>query len=681
MIEKAISESVDVNNLVNKEEYLIETYSTTSNQIIIFVSSFILILSIVLIIIFVIYPLIKSKMTPSSSPGTKQPATQQPATQQPATQQPATQQPVTQQPVTQQPVTQQPKQNCLINHKVAKGVCVECEKGTNSSVLVSIPGNDTSCDPIKCGVDFKVDEYKCVPCPPGTKSPNIKFATNGNTTCDPIFCNLDERVLGNKCVPCPPGTTSKVVHDASGGNTTCDPILCKIGERVLGNKCVPCPQGTTSKGNDNASGGNTICTNENSVCGVNQYVSSKLECTACPPGKTALGGNKVSDGVTTCISTLCGFNQYVSDHRCLNCSGGSLSDFGSDASGEDTACFYRKSFFETSELLSLYLKTPNTAKVLQYYDSTKNSTEKLILPVGKYTNFIVSYKLISNSTLENGTYVNIEIGIRDKLGNVKTKRTKSIPMSDARAGKLQSSWITNNPQVYIDGNGGDEAYIKCNSTNFDYSFDIKEGDISLNNYPKDQSYYVSTFLGFHSYQKCPAGSYCVGLNRYQCPPQTSSPEEGATVQSQCNPIDIYGFYGITNGATPFIDLGVKKYQYTDMTGPNTVTPIDFTEALSDTGQSIGSDNRQLYLGWDIDGLSYIKTEKQTSTNTIENFYERICRNDNNCSGVIKSTDGNLYAVDIDDYTPYNFMYSTSGTNRSSRYKYENAGSVILTKAV
>ena len=113
-----------------------------------------------------------------------------------------------------------------------------------------------------------------------------------------------------------------------------------------------------------------------------------------------------------------------------------------------------------------------------------------------------------------------------------------------------------------------------------------------------------------------------------------------------------------------------------------MTPIDFTEALSDTGQSIGSDNRQLYLGWDIDGLSYIKTEKQTSTNTIENFYERICRNDNNCSGVIKSTDGNLYAVDIDDYTPYNFMYSTkTGTNRSSRYKYENAGSVILTKAV
>jgi hypothetical protein len=185
---------------------------------------------------------------------------------------------------------------------------------------------------------------------------------------------------------------------------------------------------------------------------------------------------------------------------------------------------------------------------------------------------------------------------------------------------------------------------------------------------------------------CPVGSYCGNGARAPttCLPFTSTPVEGGISQSDCNPVDIYGLYGTRNAEGYFSDAGVsvkRDYRNTKYVGD---APIDFSESLSASGQEIGvrGNDRRIYLNWDIDGLVYLGANESTANTTVEEFYERRCKNESTCSGVLKSGT-TLYAVSNVGswgYLPYNFRDSTNtGSNRSSRYKYTNPGSLIITK--
>ena len=188
---------------------------------------------------------------------------------------------------------------------------------------------------------------------------------------------------------------------------------------------------------------------------------------------------------------------------------------------------------------------------------------------------------------------------------------------------------------------------------------------------------------------CPVGSYCPsGVSApTTCLQYTKTPLEGGTSQSDCNPVDIYGLYGTRNAEGFSADRGVTRKRSYAGTTHATYAPLDFSQALArSNGMEIGpSDNRRrIYMDWDIDGLTYLAPNENTANTSVEEFYERRCKNETNCSGVLKSG-STLYAVDNRDtygYLPYNFRDSTNSAGyTSSRYKYHSAGNngVIITK--
>lgn len=88
-------------------------------------------------------------------------------------------------------------------------------------------------------------------------------------------------------------------------------------------------------GNDNAAGNDTQC--DPTLCSINEYVFDHT-CTACPGGTTNTAGNDASGPNTECVATLCNVDEYVLDHVCTACPAGKTNTAGDDASGPNTEC-------------------------------------------------------------------------------------------------------------------------------------------------------------------------------------------------------------------------------------------------------------------------------------------------------------------------------------------------------
>ena len=59
---------------------------------------------------------------------------------------------------------------------------------------------------------------------------------------------------------------------------------------------------------------------------------------SCPEGKKNDAGDDASGNNTECNATLCGVNEYVSEHVCTMCPAGTTNAAGDNASGDDTEC-------------------------------------------------------------------------------------------------------------------------------------------------------------------------------------------------------------------------------------------------------------------------------------------------------------------------------------------------------
>jgi hypothetical protein len=200
-----------------------------------------------------------------------------------------------------------------------------------------------------------------------------------------------------------------------------------------------------------------------------------------------------------------------------------------------------------------------------------------------------------------------------------------------------------------------------------------------------------------SCEDCPAGSYCpfssTGTSSPTlCRQYTSTPATGGRSQDDCNPVDIFGFYGTKNAEKGFSYGPVSTiYDYSSdvassepgiMSYRNLGIVRDGLGVGVDEGVEISSNTpnaRRIYMNWDIDGLKYIGGVSSLNDISVEEYYQKNCHNNTKCGGVIKS--GNyLYTVDKTDYAPCDFKVGyNSGQDKWYRYRYRDQPySLIIT---
>jgi predicted outer membrane repeat protein len=207
---------------------------------------------------------------------------------------------------------------CVENQYVSSGFCTACATGTNPAGDVG-PAN-TYCN---CGVNEKVTGGACVACTSGASRAAGDDLGAGDTYCT---CGVNQHIVSNVCTECPSGSTRAAGDDASGSNTECLIAPCASGYRVKDNACVACPAGMTNDaGDDNANGPNTYC-DSSTVCGEDEYVSNHV-CTTCAAGKVTPYGSNPAGEDTVCTWGMCERDYYVdSSKNCKKCPAGAYKN-------------------------------------------------------------------------------------------------------------------------------------------------------------------------------------------------------------------------------------------------------------------------------------------------------------------------------------------------------------------
>ena len=239
---------------------------------------------------------------------------------------------------------------CVENQYVSSGFCLACATGTNPAGDVG-PAN-TYCN---CGVNEKVTGGACVACTSGASRAVGDDLGAGDTYCT---CGINQHIVSGVCTECPSGSTRAAGDDASGSNTECLIAPCASGYRVKDNACVACPAGMTNDAGDDNANGDTYC-DSSTVCGEDEYVSNHV-CTTCANGQEAAYGANPAGEDTVCTWGMCERDYYVdSSKNCRGCEPGKHKD-PTSRQYTSTSCNGARTCKENKKVTYLYNKQDNT---------------------------------------------------------------------------------------------------------------------------------------------------------------------------------------------------------------------------------------------------------------------------------------------------------------------------------